>query len=144
MLKRIKKILIVLFIITISIPDIPFIIYNVLLGGLIYFVGWMKGDPVVMQYGKNIAVGSDQFSAAKHFGLSTDVTISHGLGVAKKKYAEGTATVDRMWLFFAKFVNCLFWFQKDHSVESIEEDEDMSDGVFKFHHSIEPTKIKKG
>jgi len=136
-----RKYLILVGMIIISLPDILWGLYNLLLGGLFFFIGKKQRDSKLMQYGKNIAISVDQFFAAKSFGQSPDITISDALGVAKKKEAEGTAKVDKVWLLFASFVNKLFWFQKDHVIESREHDENNEDSVLAFHESHEPREL---
>ena len=143
-MQKIKKYLILTFMILITIPDIIWGIYNLIIAGLIYCTGLLFQDRAVKLYGFNVAISVDQFFATKAFGQDPDITISMALGYAKKRMSEGTATVDPVWLFFAKLVNCMFWFQKDHVVEAIEHDEKMGDTVVKVHNSIQPTKIKKG
>jgi len=143
-MEKFKKYSIIFVMILISIPDILWAIYNLIIAGIIYAVGYVIDDSCVKLYGKNIAIAVDQFFAAKAFGQDPDVTISMALGVAKKKQKMGTAEVDKVWLFFASIVNCMFWFQKDHVVEAIESDEEMNDTVVKVYDSVQPEKIQKG
>ncbi len=132
----------------ISIPDIIWGLPNVLLGAMFHYLGKLmeylgSGNmhKQVSQYGKNIAIGVDQFFNAKALGGDPDGTISGNLGRAKKRHSEGTAVVSDGWLMFAAFINFLFSSQKDHVEESIEWEEDLKDSVMKVHVSKEPESL---
>jgi len=142
-MEKFKKYSILAVMILITLPDVIWGLYNLIIAGIIYFAGTLLEDEKTKLYGFNIAISVDQFFAAKAFGQDPDVTISMALGYAKKREKEGTAEVDKVWLFFANLVNLMFFFQKDHVVEAIEDDEDMKDTVVKVHDSLNPVKIRE-
>ena len=129
--------------IILTIPDVLWAVFNLALAVMLYLLGKILSDRKLKQYGFNIAISVDQFFATKALGQDPDITISMALGYAKKRMSLGTAKVDRVWLLFASVVNTMFWFQSDHVVEAIEDDEQMGDGVWTLHDSIEPIEIGK-
>ena len=141
-MKRIKKYLILFLMIMLTLPDVVWAAYNLVLGGCIYFIGYASQDKALKQYGFNVAISVDQFFATKAFGQDPDVTISDFLGRLKDRHEKGTARVGGGWLFFGYVVDLMFWFQPDHVTEAIEHDEKMGDSVVKFHESIHEEKIK--
>lgn len=121
-----------------SLVDLPWAIYNVLVGGLIYLIGSLCRMPKLAMYGRNIALSVDQFLSAKHLGQDPDVTISMALGVAKYKHENGIAKVAIGWRYYYNFVNLLFSFQNDHVVEAIEVEESAKGTVIHLYTDVDP------
>lgn len=106
-----------------SLPDLIWAVYNLLWALVFYLIGHFAKLPKLKLYGYNLAVSVDQFYAVKAMGQGPDITISMALGVAKYKHEEGIAEVALFWIYFAKFVNFLFAWQRDHVFEAIEKEE---------------------
>jgi len=142
-MRKVRKYVVILLMIILTIPDLLWAIFNLALAAMLYLLGKLISDKKLKQYGFNIAISVDQFFATKALGQDPDITISMALGYAKKRMNQGTAKVDRVWLWFAAVVNTMFWFQSDHVVEAIEDDEEMNDGVWTLHDSKPPQKLGK-
>jgi len=118
-----KRLFVFLAMFLFSVPDLIWAVYNLLVGLVLFLIGKVTGLKKLKLYGLNIAISVDQFFSVKMMGQGPDITISMALGVAKYKHEEGIADVALFWVAFAKFVNFLFFIQKDHVFESIETEE---------------------
>lgn len=139
----IRRYLILALMIILTLPDLVWALYNLVLGGFIYVLGILIGDKALKKYGFNLAFGVDQFICGKAFGQDMDIAISDFLGRLKDRHEKGTAKVGAGWLWFAKVVDTMFFFDPDHTKNSIEQDENNEDSVIKFHNTIEPQRITK-
>ena len=106
---------------------------NAIFGTVLRLVGTKFNMPKTAQYGHNILISVSQFIATKWLGQDPDTTISMLLGITRKLHEKGKVKVDMFWLYFAKFVNLLFFFEKDHVCEAIERDECSKDAVLSIH-----------
>jgi len=137
-MKKLKRFLVFFAMFLLTLIDVPWAVFNVVKGGIIFGIGKALKMPKLATYGRNIALSVDQFLSAKFMGQDPDVTISMALGVAKYKHEEGIAKVALYWRFFYNFVNMLFSWQIDHVKESIEKEEKALGTVIHLYTDVDP------